>query len=116
MGVGEERPPPRQAVDVRRLHLRMSAQAPNPIVQVIDRNEQDVRPLFRGFAGRVRHGRDRQGDDRKYQGLAHTIKSSLDLSRGIPDGRPVIALSECVTFAISNSKPSHGISVKSTST
>ena len=52
MGVGEERPAPCQAVDVRRLGLRMSAQASDPIVQVIDRDEQDVGPALGGQAGR----------------------------------------------------------------
>ena len=52
MSVREQRAAPRQAVDVRRPRLRMSAQAPDPIVEVVDGDEQDVRPPFRGMARR----------------------------------------------------------------
>src|SRR5580693_3369052 len=83
MCVGKKRSPPGQAVDIGLLHLGMSTQASDPIVQVIDCNEHNVGPLFRGFAGRVRHSSDRQGDDRELQEPAHTVKSSLDLSHGI---------------------------------
>ena len=52
MSVGEQRPAPSQAVDVRRPRLRVPTQASNPIVQVVDRDEQDVRPPIRGLARR----------------------------------------------------------------
>ena len=35
-------------VDVRRLRLRMAAQIADPVVQVIDGDEQDVRPALGG--------------------------------------------------------------------
>ena len=50
----EQRPPGRQRVDIRSLDLRMPVQAAEPVVLVVDRNEQNVwfRSLFRG--GRCR--------------------------------------------------------------
>ena len=43
MGVGEEHPGGGQAVEVRGLGLRMTAQRADPVVQVIDGDEQHVR-------------------------------------------------------------------------
>ena len=49
--VGEQRAPLREPVDVRRLHLRMAAEAADPVVLVVDGDEQDVGPPG---AGRLR--------------------------------------------------------------
>ncbi len=46
-----------EPVKVRRLHLRVPAERPDPVVQVVDRDEQDVR-LLRAF------GERREGDER----------------------------------------------------
>ena len=42
VGVGEERAPPGQRVDVRGLNLGVPAQGPDPVVLVVDGNEQNV--------------------------------------------------------------------------
>ena len=38
---------PRQCIDMRRLYLRVPTVAPQPIIQIVDRDEQHVRFLFR---------------------------------------------------------------------
>ena len=43
--VGEEHAPIGKAVDVRRLRLRVAAQAADPVVQVVNGDEEDVRPV-----------------------------------------------------------------------
>jgi hypothetical protein len=45
MGVGEQHPARGQAIEVGRLGVRMSTQAADPIVQVIDGDEQDIGAL-----------------------------------------------------------------------
>ena len=45
MGVGEQHAAGRQPIDIRCLRLRMSAEATNPIVEIIDGDEQHVGPL-----------------------------------------------------------------------
>ena len=45
MGVCEQRSTFGQRIDVGSLNLRMPAQAADPIVQIIDRDEQDIWPL-----------------------------------------------------------------------
>ena len=42
MRVGEQHAPLRQPINVRRLHLRIPAETADPIVQVINGDEQDV--------------------------------------------------------------------------
>jgi len=42
MGVREQRPARRECVDVRRLDLRMPVQAADPIIQVVDGDDEDV--------------------------------------------------------------------------
>jgi hypothetical protein len=42
MGVAEERAVPGQAIHVRRQRLRMAAQAPDPVVQVVYGDEEDI--------------------------------------------------------------------------
>jgi hypothetical protein len=43
MRVRKKRAPRREGIDVRRLRLRVAAEAADPIVQVIDRDEEHVR-------------------------------------------------------------------------
>lgn len=43
MGVGEERAPSGQSIDVRRLDQGVRIQASDPIVLIINRDEEDVR-------------------------------------------------------------------------
>ena len=42
MGIGKQSSPCRQPVEVRGLDLRMPAQATDPVVEVVDGQEQDV--------------------------------------------------------------------------
>ena len=46
MSIGEQRPPLGEAVNVRRLDLRMTAQATNPIILIIDGDKEDIRFLL----------------------------------------------------------------------
>ena len=48
MGVREEDAPLREAVDVGRAALRVAAETADPVVQVVDRDEEDVRAGARG--------------------------------------------------------------------
>ena len=57
VGVGKQRPAPRQPVHVGCLDLRVPLQAADPVVQVVDAEEQDVGPRRRG----LRFGLFRQG-------------------------------------------------------
>jgi hypothetical protein len=45
MSVKKKRSARRKLIDVRRFDLRVSVHAPDPIVLVVDRDEQDVRFL-----------------------------------------------------------------------
>ena len=55
MGIGKQDPSLRQPVNVGRLGVGMPAVAANPVVHVVERNEQHIslddvgRPLFGGF-------------------------------------------------------------------
>jgi hypothetical protein len=42
MGIRKQNSPFSQSVDIRRLHLRMPAHATDPVVQVINRNQQHI--------------------------------------------------------------------------
>ena len=42
MSVGEEHAAAREAVEVRRPCLRMTAQNADPVIEIVDRNEEDV--------------------------------------------------------------------------
>ena len=55
MGIVEEHAGGGQAVQIRRLGLRMSAQATDPIVQVVHRDKENV-----GFSAPVDGGRDKK--------------------------------------------------------
>ena len=52
MGVAEQHTAPGKAIDVRRAHLRVSPEAADPVVQVVNRDEQHIRPLGRRLAKR----------------------------------------------------------------
>ena len=45
MGVAEERAAPSQPIDVWRLRLGMPSKAPDPIIEVVDGNEKNVRSI-----------------------------------------------------------------------
>ncbi|EGF29376.1 hypothetical protein RBWH47_04740 [Rhodopirellula baltica WH47] len=45
MCVREKHAPRREAIDVWRLRLRVPTEAADPVVQVIDRDQQDIRRL-----------------------------------------------------------------------
>ena len=47
MGVGEHYTTIRESIDVRRLHLRVPVQATDPIVLVIDGDEENIVPVGR---------------------------------------------------------------------
>ena len=59
MCVGEEYSAFRQSVDIRRLYTRVAAEAADPVVHVVDRYEQNVRPLLLT----IRKRRERAGDN-----------------------------------------------------
>ena len=46
MSVGKQGPPLCQRVDIWGLHLRMAIQTAHPIIQIIDRNEENVWPAL----------------------------------------------------------------------
>ena len=49
MSVAKQNAAGRQAIDVRRLRLRVSIQAANPVIQIIHRDKQDIGMI--GFSG-----------------------------------------------------------------
>ena len=62
MGIGEERAAFGEAIDVRRPCLWMTAQATRPIIQIIDREQQDVESF--GFdVGMRRFETERERDE-----------------------------------------------------
>ncbi len=71
MRVCEQDPLPRQTVEMGRSGLRVTAQAPYPVVQVIERDEQDIGP--------ARHGRRK--DARQQQEQKHETSHHVSPSR-----------------------------------
>ena len=53
MSIGEEQPSFGQSVDVRRLRLRMATQWADPVIEIVDPDEQDIR-LIRCMALQAR--------------------------------------------------------------
>ena len=54
MGVGEKCAPGGEAIDVGGLSLGMTAEATDPVIEIVDGDEQDVRRLRRcGIGGKV---------------------------------------------------------------
>jgi hypothetical protein len=45
MGIGKKNATIREAINVRRVSLGMPAQTADPIIEIINRDEQDVRPI-----------------------------------------------------------------------
>ena len=43
MGIGKERPPLGQAIDIGRKSLRMTSHATDPIIEIVDGNQQGIR-------------------------------------------------------------------------
>lgn len=78
MGVGEERAPSGQSIDIRRLDHGVRIQASDPIVLIINRNEEDVRFVWLGgrAIGRIRaEGNKAQRDQEEGQRFHLEIKS-----------------------------------------
>ena len=76
MGVEEDCALRRQGVDVRRFDLWVAAQAADPIVLVVDRNEQNVRLVSGDDVPWQESGGEKQGGNGRCKdshGLAHTI-------------------------------------------
>ena len=64
MGVREEHAPRRETIDIRCLRLWVSAEAADPIVEVVDGNEEDVWPGRLGIRFPDEEKRkDANGDD-----------------------------------------------------
>jgi len=63
MSAGEERATGRKTIQMRRLHLWMSAQATEPVVLIVHGDKQDVRRSRHGRRGlRGVHGHCRRSD------------------------------------------------------
>ena len=52
MGIAEQHTAPGKAIDIRRAHLRVSAEAADPVVQIVNRDEQHIGSLGRRLAKR----------------------------------------------------------------
>ncbi len=84
MSVGEEYSAFRQSVNIRRLYTRVAAEAADPVVHVVDRYEQNVRPLLLT----IRKRRERAGD--KFPSSDHRFRGGIiDLSGQRPEPRVV---------------------------
>ncbi|MDG1241531.1 MAG: hypothetical protein P8P52_03105 [Opitutae bacterium] len=46
----------RQSVDIRRLHLRVPAHATDPVIQIVNRNQQHIRPALSSTLRRAQLG------------------------------------------------------------
>ena len=60
MGIQKRRASPRQSIDRRRLRQWVTAECTDPVILIVDRNEQDIRPSFyrwQRFIDRTRQGR-----------------------------------------------------------
>lgn len=42
MGIGKQSAPLRQGIDIGRLHLWMAIQAAHPVIQIVDRDEENI--------------------------------------------------------------------------
>ena len=62
MGIGEQHASARQAVNVRRLDLRMSVEASHPIIQIVDGDEKDIGPVCRGIVGPRRNSKEQNAE------------------------------------------------------
>lgn len=65
MGVGEENTARGESIEIRREGLRVPPEAADPIVQIIDREEQDVRRLLRRDGRRTTGDQDCREDDER---------------------------------------------------
>lgn len=67
MGVGEQHATGGKSIDVGRLSLWVSAKAANPVVQIIDRNEQYVGPRLRLIRRQIRRANVRAQERDPYR-------------------------------------------------
>lgn len=63
VGIREKHPTLRQPVKVRRLRLRMSAQAADPVIEIVHRDEEDVWRCGQGLAARERKERKKSRNE-----------------------------------------------------
>jgi hypothetical protein len=82
MGVEEQRAPGRERIDVRRLDLGMSAEAANPVVLIIDRDEENI-----GRSGGVDgHAESEKCNEHKKRQSSPSSCSREQLRQGQSDG------------------------------
>ncbi len=87
--IGEQHAALRESVDVRRLHLQMPAETTDPIIQIINGDEQNAGLVERSRVGgiqrsqRHQHERSVEGGDYKGRGSEHRL-SPVDEQ---PNGR-----------------------------
>lgn len=91
MGVGEQHAGGRQSIDMRRLRLRMTAEAANPVIQVIHGDEQNVGACLSRL-GEVGQGGNAKATQDVYR-IAnrclnrHAVPHELDLGLGYSWGK-----------------------------
>ena len=69
MGVGKEYAAGGEAIKVRGDRLRMSAQATDPVIEIVDRDEQDVGSVRRQLGGGGEAGREKgEGSEEGFHG------------------------------------------------
>ena len=85
VGIEEDRAPRRETVHVRGFGLGMPSQTPFPVIEVVDRDEQDVR-----FLGR-RTGEDRQEEEAEKQAVHGNESDGVGKARNHGTGRALTA-------------------------
>ena len=68
MRVGKQRAPRRQSINIRSLGLRMPAKTPDPVIQVVDRDEQHIRPRISRVCFNARQDSKPKDDQSAFQG------------------------------------------------
>ena len=89
MSVGEEHATAREAVEVRRPCLRMSAQNADPVIEIVDRNEEDI-GLFdrRRSSGFVQASEDDGGQEGEQVERVKSFHENIFLRDAPAEGEP----------------------------
>ncbi len=68
MRVGKQSAPRCQSINIRSSGLRMPTKAPDPVIQVINRDEQHIRPRFRRACFNTNQDSEDKDDQSAFQG------------------------------------------------